>query len=54
MWFEGGAVAEHGEQYVDAAAGETHQGLFAALPLVSFALTMGPGRWIGQRGESCQ
>ena len=51
MRFEVRAVAEHGEQDVDAAAGQTHQGLLVAFALGLLAFVVGPGGRIGQRGE---
>lgn len=46
--FEERAVAEHGEQDIDAAAGETHQGLLMPLALGLLPLVVGPGGRVGQ------
>ena len=47
----GHLVAEHGEQDVDAAAGEADEGGVVAFALGAFAVVVGAADWIGQRRE---
>lgn len=44
-------VAEHGEQDVDAAAGQADQGGVVAFALGSLAVVVGTAGWVGQGSE---
>lgn len=48
------AVAEHGEDDVDASAGEADQGGVVTLVLGSFAVVVGAAGRVGETGESRQ
>ena len=46
-------VAEHGEQDVDAAAGEADEGGVVSFALGAFAVVVGAAGWVGAEGCEC-
>src|SRR5688572_2218245 len=50
-WLVEGAVSEHGEEDVDTTSGECDEGCHVVFPFAAFAVVVGTGLGLGQRGE---